>query len=398
MNLDRKNGETKLDYTLRLVGYKLDDGDKYLDWQDIVNLAGWNCHYDSLRKAMQPSEFGGYAIYKHMLEEGNKGSALQKIEEKIKESKIEVQKLRDLRSGYRENQIRNTARKEAILEEIRYYAKDIKPLPLPDFKPIINNDIKSIFGIADAHYGKEVVIEGINSEPLNVYNVEVFEERMENLLQEYINIIDEENISEVKFFDLSDSIEGILRASSLQYIKYGIIESTIKYAEFMSNWLNKLSEYVEIDYYSCLGNHCELRTLNSKSGEFAKENVQYIVDEVINLALANNDRIKINPTKSIQYVDIDGFRVMATHGQNERDLVKSVKEYKEIYDVKAELMISGHLHNSKQETASLHSKCIQFPSLIGVDDFSMKIKRTAKPEGKAILIKNNRFINIDIKI
>jgi hypothetical protein len=89
---------------------------------------------------------------------------------------------------------------------------------------------------------------------------------------------------------------------------------------------------------------------------------------------------------------------MATHGQNERDLVKSAKEYKEIYDVKADLMISGHLHNSKQETASLHTKCIQFPSLIGIDDFSMKIKKTAKPEGKAILKKGKRLSNIDIEL
>jgi predicted phosphodiesterase len=395
---ERKKGESKLDYTLRLVGKKLEDGDKYLDWQDIVDLAGWDCHYDSLRKAMQPSEFGGYAIYKHMLESGYEGSAIKKLEEKIKESKIEVQKLRDLRSGYRENQIRNTARKEAILEEIAYYTKDIKPLDMPDFKPIRSGDIKSIFGIADAHYGKELIIEGLNGEPLNVYNPEVFEERMERLLQEYINIIDEEGISEIVFVDLSDSIEGVLRASSLQYIKYGIIESAIKYAEYMANWINKLSEYVEIDYYSCLGNHCELRTLNSKSGEFAKENMQYVIDKVLSVALSNNDRVKINQTKAIQYIDIDGFRIMATHGQNERDLVKSAKEYKEIYDVKADLMISGHLHNSKQETASLHTKCIQFPSLIGIDDFSMKIKKTAKPEGKAIIKKGKRLVNIDIEI
>ena len=217
-------------------------------------------------------------------------------------------------------------------------------------------------------------------------------------MDEYVDIIETEGISKLTYFELSDSVEGILRISALQYIKYGLTEATVKYARFMANWLNELSRYVEIDYYACLGNHNEIRPLSSKSGEFNKENMQYVIDEIIKAYLINNNRVKINETKGIQYVDIDGYKILATHGQDEKCLVNSVKEYKEMYDIKFDLMISGHLHNSKQETASLRTKIVQFPSIIGVDSYSVKLKKTAKAEGKMILVKDKRFINIDIEL
>ena len=55
-----------------------------------------------------------------MLENGVENEAIDKLEQKIRESKIEIQKLRDLRSGQNENDIRFNARKEATL----VYASD----------------------------------------------------------------------------------------------------------------------------------------------------------------------------------------------------------------------------------------------------------------------------------
>lgn len=397
MNFKRLEDESNIEFLLRLVGYKLDDKVSDLDWQDIVDVCELNVHRDVLRKAMQPSEFGAYAIYKYMLENSVENEMFEKLEKKIKESKIEVQKMRDLRASENEK-LRNQSRKESILEEVRYYIQDLNPIEPPIFNDLQYGKTKMIAGVADEHFGKELRIKGLMGEDINVYNEDVYYERMWNYLKELILIIEEENISKVYFFALSDSIEGILRMSGLQHIKYGIVESTIKYAKFMITWLNELSKYVEIDYYACLGNHNEIRPLNSKSGDFAKENTQYVVDEMLKLGLSNNDRVVINDTSGLQYVDVDGYKVLATHGQDEKNLVNSVKDYKEIYNVDIDLMISGHLHNSKQETASMRSKCIQFPSIVGIDEYSMKLKRTANAEGKVVLIKGNRFSNIDIKL
>lgn len=394
----REEKESTIDYLLRLVGFIVDDKSRDIDWGDIVEYTGLQCHPDSLRKAFQPKEYGAYAIYKHMLDKGVSGEdIIRQLEQKKLELKKETIKFRDLRNGENER-IRNLSRREAVIEEIQFAIDKLQPFERKEIVRAGNSKTTMICGIADAHFGKELAIEGFNGEMLNVYNEEIFYDRMWELLENYIEVIKEEDIKVVTFVDLSDGIEGILRYSVLQNLKYGAIESAIIYANFLATWLDEFSRYVEIDYYSCLGNHSETRILNSKSGELAKENLQYVIDEVIRLRLVNNDRVKMNETKSIQYIDANGFKILAVHGQQESNLVSSVKEYKEIYNIQVDLMISGHLHNSKQETASLRTKVIQFPSMIGIDDFSMKIKKTAKAEGKAILIKNNRFTNIDFNL
>jgi hypothetical protein len=316
---------------------------------------------------------------------------------KLRTIQKELQKVRDENLAIREHN-RNSSRKEYILEQIRDYMTDAIAVDVPDFKPVKFDGVKMIGGIADVHFGKELRIEGLNGEVLNEYNENVFYNRMWKLLEHYVDIISEEGVSEITFLEVGDSLEGLLRISALQTVKYGYVESTIKYARFMAEWLNQLSAYVEINYYPTLGNHSEIRPLNSKSGDFAKENMEIIITEIIRAYLKNNDRVNINENKSIQYINMDGVNILVTHGQNEGNLVNSVKEYKEIYGVKADLLITGHLHNSKQETASLHSKTVQFPSIIGIDDYAMKIKKTSNPEGKVILFKKGRMVNIDIPL
>lgn len=394
LNYERKALESDLQYLLRLVEIKMEMKPEDLGWKDIVDMANLDVNPDTLRKAMQPKEFGGLAIYKEF-----KSMTTTDDEHRVKLREIqrELQKVRDENLSIRENN-RLTSRKENILEQVRDYVRVAEPIEAPQPEFFGRADTTFIGGIADAHFGKDIIIKDLFGNDMNVYNEQIFYDRMWELLNHYIDIIIEEDVNKIVFFDLADAIEGILRMSSLQVIKYGIVESTVKYAKFMATWLTELSKYVEVDYYGCLGNHDEIRPLGSKSGEFAKENMHYVVQELLLAYTLNNNRIIINPSSQIQYVDFNGVKILATHGQNESNLISSVKDYKEMYDVKVDLMLSGHLHNSKQETASLNTKVIQFPSIVGIDDFSMKIKRSAKAEGKVILIKGKRLMNIDINL
>lgn len=393
----RLSDEERDDYIWRICSGK-DNGIYDLTWDDVgcilnseldesFGSSKWRKNYQMMKKGFDRAIASGADIEEQLLE-------LQQTEYRIKQEKTKIQ---TLKLAINESD-RNKARAELFLEEVRIAIENAKEFPVPDFKPLAEQKVHAIGGVADAHFGKEIVINGLMGEPINVYNEDVFYDRMWELQRVYLEIIQEEGLSKISFFDLSDGIEGVLRISGLQHIKYGIVESSILYAKFMATWLNALSEFVEIDFYGCLGNHNEIRPLASKSGDFPKENTQYIVDELIKAHLQNNDRITIHNTKGLQYVDVDGYKVLATHGQDERGLVNSVIQYKEIYGVDIDLMISGHLHNSKQETVSLHTKCVQFPSLVGIDDYSMKLKKTANAEGKMILVKGSRFINIDIKL
>lgn len=221
---------------------------------------------------------------------------------------------------------------------------------------------------------------------------------MSELLRVYIEKVNQYGISKLYFFDLADSIEGILRLSSLAVIKYGVVESTIKYATYMIHWLNALSEYVDIDYYGCLGNHDEIRLLNSKSGDFSKENMHFVISTIIQFGLANNNKVNVFDSKDKQYIDVEGFKIFATHGQGLSSLSTAVKDFKEMYDVDIDYMLVGHLHSQKQETVSMYTKIIQFPSIVGIDDYSVSLRKTANAEGCIILLRDKEFTVVNVKL
>lgn len=396
MNFKIQDGESNRHFIWRVYKYQKDIGGLTNDECGEIcrRELGQDYNESAFRKVFQAFD----NMWEDVKEEYLDGEVLQLLEDKKFEVKKESAKLTSLRNVYNEH-ARNQGRKEFILEEIRGYIKDLKPLESPKILFSGKDNVSdNIFCIADAHYGKDIRIDGFNGEILNLYNPEIFEERMWKLRDKYIELIKRNNISKITLLDLSDSVEGILRYTSLMTIKYGLTESAIKYGHFLAKWIKDLSEYVDIDYYSCLGNHCEARILNAKSGDFAKESMQYVIDEIIKLSLKDNKKVTIHDVKPLQFIRLNNINILATHGQSEKDLVDSVFKYKEIYDVKFDYLITGHLHNSKQETASLRTKVIQCPSIIGIDDFSMKLKKTAKAEAKAILYKDGVLQNIDIEL
>jgi hypothetical protein len=300
--------ESTLEYILRLVGYKLEYGED-LDWEEITEFANLDINPDSLRKAMQPKEFGAYAVFKLLRDKVTDSDSTAKLRVIQKE----LQKVRDENLAIREH-TRNSSRKENILEQIREYTADVKPLKIPTIKQVDYNGVKMIGGIADAHFGKELKIEGLRGEILNEYNEQIFYDRMWKLLDHYVDIIQEEGVAEMTFCGLGDDLEGLLRISALQAVKYGYIEGAVKYAKFMAEWLNQLSAYVVVDDYPTLGNHSETRILNSKSGDFAKENMEYIITELIRAYLKDSKRINIYDNQALQYIeDRKSTRLNSSH-------------------------------------------------------------------------------------
>jgi predicted phosphodiesterase len=396
MDFKKKNDEDKDHFIWRVYEHRKNIGGFHDDYYGAICRRELKESFDESAYRKRYQSFDG--MFDSVKYEYLDGELLEVYEDKKFEIKKETAKLISLRNIYNEH-ARNQGRKEFILEEIREYIKDLQPLSVPKvLYKTKTSKMDALFCIADAHYGKDIQIDGLNGDILNIYNPTIFEERMWKLRDKYVGLIKQYNISELTLLDLSDSVEGILRFTSLMTIKYGLVESAIKYGNFLSEWIKDLSQYVKINYYSCLGNHCEARILDSKSGDFSKESMQYVIDEVIKLSLIKNKRVIINDVRPLQYIKLNNISVLATHGQNEKDLVDSVLKYKEIYDIKFDYLITGHLHNSKQETASLRTKVIQCPSIIGIDDFSMKLKKTAKSEAKAIIYQDSILNNIDIEL
>jgi len=59
---EKFENETDYEYGLRLIETKIEEKPEDLDWQDIVEAIGLDCHRDSLRKAASVTPYSGYEV------------------------------------------------------------------------------------------------------------------------------------------------------------------------------------------------------------------------------------------------------------------------------------------------------------------------------------------------
>ena len=217
--------------------------DTWEDLADIINaeLRGDDPWYDAsvYRKRFRDFSRAWDNIFCHMIKDNPEEQdryieelkelkrAIEKEKKKVQTEKIELNRWH-----------REEARDELIVEKIEDAIAELEPLTYPTAhkEPALHNTGKSwVLAFGDAHFGAELLIKGLCGEEINKYNPEIFYERMDKLMCDTIEIILKENIDELYVFDLGDQIDGILRVSQLLKLRYGVVDSTIKYAEWLAN-------------------------------------------------------------------------------------------------------------------------------------------------------------------
>lgn len=406
--LERKEDETYQEYKIRLCLSKLDKKIE-TSWEGLVEILGLNCSADHLRKTAygmkevyeeyKKRTFKDKIVGKQLLKEMQRErEKLDKATLAYERKKVEVSTLRNDPRRF----IREDTRSNLFIEElIKSIEKSLPPIVDRPSKTL-TSERSMVVSIGDIHYGKEINIMTPLGEEINIYNPEVFEKRMWRLLEDIRYISAKENVNKIYLFNLSDSIDGILRMSQLQSIRMGITDSIINFSRFMITWLEELSTYVDIEMFSSLGNHNEIRPLGSKSGDFPHENTERIITEIINTAFKKTEKIKIHEAKNMNYVEIEGYKILSTHGQNEKNLAQSIKDYSLIYGMDIDILLTGHLHSSHQEvigaTKEGNIEYIQVPSLCGVDDYAVKIKKNSKAGAKIIVLRRDKKLKLTYDI
>ena len=191
--------------------------------------------------------------------------------------------------------LREEARDELICERICAAIRELPPLDIPEILPAhvagrVHGDREGCLLIADPHYGVDLKIKGLFGETINEYSPEIFESRMWDLLTQVVDICEKEGFTSLNVYDLGDEVDGILRVSQLFKLRYGVIESTVRYGRFITEWLNELSKHVYVRYQMVKdSNHCQLRMLGQPKNTFKDENMSYIIADKI------MDRLDGNP-------------------------------------------------------------------------------------------------------
>lgn len=355
-------------------------------------MLGLESSSDHLRK----TAYGFYEAYKYLQEKNvptDKLVEIQKERCKLQAEKIELNKL------FRE-QSRYELFEEKLAQSIEKF-RNIK-IPIPIKK--VENQKAGILTIADCHYGKKLKITGLHNEIMNIYDTEIFEKRMWDLYSKILIIADKENLTHINIFNLSDSLEGMIRITQLQSLELGVTDSIIGFADFMSVWLNKLSKDLTIDYYSVQGNHNESRPFGSKKGDFPKENSERIITWHLNTVLKDNQNITIHYNTPNCYTEILGIKILAVHGQMEKNLEQSIKDYSALYGEQIDLLLTGHLHSGAEKTVAStgigNMEVIQSPSIMGVDDYALSLKKSSKAGTKFLILEENvgKSVTYDIKL
>lgn len=389
----RKPNENDFEYKERLIVAKF-EGDLDLDWQDIIDILNLDCSSDHFRKVAK-------GIYESYLNRVNKNSSHNNstggIDEKIRDLQKERYKIQTEKSEYN-RWLRENSRDELLLEKFQEAIKAVKPIAPPPLIPCIHSGREYALCLGDEHDGVEFQIKGLMGEILNEYNPEIFEIRMWRLLDYVVDYVKKENINTLHVFDFGDCTEGILRIGQLMRLRWGVVDSTVHYEAFLTQWLNELTKHVRVVFQMVFGNHSELRFFNQPSGSFADENMGKLVISYIKQGLSENPNFTYaeNPTGLI-FSKIADYNFLGIHG-NVKDLKKALEDFSLFYKVKIDYIAGGHLHHSACEEIGMESETIRVPSIMGVDPFATSLIKSANAGAKILTFESGYGITDEHRI
>ena len=286
--------------------------------------------------------------------------------------------------------IREEARDELITEKICNAISTLPPLDIPEHIIPTHNTKAYALVYGDEQFGVEFELKGLFGDIINEYSPEIFEERMWDLFNQTIEIVQKENIDTLNVFSMGDYMDGTLRVSQLMKLRYGVVDGTIKYADFISNWLNELTKYVRVKYQSTNGNHSELRMLGQPKGTFTEDNMGKVISEYIKTRLKDNPNFTYieNPTGYI-YAQLATHTILGIHGEV-KNMDSAIKEFSSIYGVPIQYLLAGHLHHNKVEEVGINQEVINVGSIIGIDSYSLSLRKTSNASAKLLVFEQTK--------
>lgn len=388
----KHDGEDKTEYICRICSQKEEIG----TWEDVARILNAELnqtHTESTYRKFYRSFCNENDVLK-LLDKKPQGQnaipyePLELERKKLQTSKLEYSKW-----------LREQARGEMIDEEIKSQIRNLLPLPLPVPRELTEEEARvGILCFGDAHYGTEFIIDSINGLVLNEYNPEIFERRMRDLLSHTVEIIKKEGLSSIKVYSLGDELDGILRVSQLMKLRYGVIEATIKYSEYICGWLTALTQYVNVEFHMVGGNHTELRMLGQQKGTFKDDNLSEIIKEFIKVRLEFNPKFVMKEYRSgVIYDDVCGYKVLGIHGEV-KNMETALKDYSAMYGVNVDVLIGAHLHHASHLASGKGKEVIRIPSLMGIDPYAVSIIKGSDAGATFLIFEEGRGKTVEYSI
>lgn len=286
-----------------------------LDWSEIAELFDSGLHPDHLRKMgagiKLASDAGMLRLYPDM-------SELEKDN---------PQRLRDLRNEINEAR-RAQSRSEALREEVVQAARNMPTIQVVPGRTVnVDSHRSLVVCIADCHYGAKWTIRGLKEEVINAYNPAIFEARMADLLTQTRLILEKEKIERIVLLLCGDALDGMLRANQLMRLRWGVVESCMRFSEYMARWIGALAADADIEVYGVDGNHSEIRPLGSRRGEFENENLEKIILWHMAERLRSVQSVRVDEQAGKRkLVRVQGYTILLSHDTDTRIMEEAAKQ------------------------------------------------------------------------
>lgn len=387
---ERKEGETDFEYGLRLIEIKVEQKPDDLDWEDIVEAAGLDCHRDSLRKAASVTPYSGYAVAQYFKRkfagEGkpDQEEYLGELDFKIMQMRKETKRFYDQRREF--NKLVDRIGREENLEDRLVDAavalNEQIPLRMDKGVCYTYDDNEAILVFADWHYGMKT------DNIWEKYNTEICRNRVERLVAMAIERIRLHKCRRLHILLLGDMAHGAIHTSARVASEELVCDQVMQVSEIIAQAVNALADEVEETVvHATYGNH--LRTVQNKNDSIHADNMERLIPWWLEQRLGSRNDVIFPEAEYYEflYFNVCGHKICATHG--DLDNVKSagrtlntlfVKKYGSEIDY---VILADKHHKEEFEELGIESMVVR--SLCGTDEYANG-KRLYSTPGQLMMV------------
>lgn len=387
----RLEGENDYDYGLRLCEIKVEQKPDDLDWQDIIEATGMDCHRDTLRKAFSVSPYSGYAVMQHFkrkigaMQSDDPEEYLDAVDVKIAELRKESKKFFDQRREF--NKLLDRVGREEHLEDRLVAAaeslNELMPLNVPEYRrPDTDIGAEAVVCFADWHYG--MVADNIWEH----YDTQVCRERVECFLWSAIERIRLHRVSRLHILLLGDMAHGAIHTSARVASEELVCDQVMQVSEILAQAIARLADEVDhTEIHATYGNH--LRTVQNKNDSIHADNMERLIPWWLKQRLSNRRDVTFPEAEYYEflYFNVCGYNICATHG--DLDNVKSAGRtlntlFMKKYGAGIDYVILADKHH-KEEFEELGIESMIVRSLCGSDEYANG-KRLYSTPGQLMMV------------
>ena len=358
------------------------------DWDEVVDKLELDYNPDSVRKAWACTKFGGYAVYKHFMDNPacsttlpEEMDRLEELRETFFKEKVRyADKLREYRNKLREES-RFENLKDTMVEALISTHKYPLTIPTPSKNAAALPSRTAVLMLSDIHYGLEV------DNQVNFYNIAIAKERLFEVAERTISLCNEHKVDNLNICLLGDIVNGIINVSNRIEQEEDIMTQIIESGNLLTALISYVASKVSsVSVYTVWGNHARIPSVNAaKKGDVVnRENLERLIYHYIKTTLPDNIKVVTSMNDDYLYVKIGEKKALLEHG-DKGNRNNPVVDYTTILGEKPDIILRGHDHTFSVKNIN-DTVVVTNGSLIGTDNYALSIRQRTKPSQTLVML------------